>query len=80
MLLLSFFPSLDFPGDTVVKNLPLEAGDTGDVGSIPESGRSRGVGNGNPLQYFCLENAMDRQPGGPQSMGLKKKKKELDMA
>ena len=32
----------------------------GDSGSIPGSGRSPGVGNGNPLQYFCLENAMDR--------------------
>ena len=36
------------------------AGDTGDLGSIPESGRSPGEGNGNPLQYSCLENPMDR--------------------
>ena len=41
---------------SVVKNLPANAGD---VGSIPESGRSPGVGNGNPLQYFCLGNPMD---------------------
>ena len=33
---------------------------TGDPGSIPGSGRSPGEGNGNPLQYFCLENSMDR--------------------
>jgi hypothetical protein len=33
---------------------------TGDLGSIPESGRSAGEGNGNPLQYYCLENPMDR--------------------
>jgi len=37
----------------VVKNLPANAGDTGDAGSIPGSGRSPRVGNGNPLQYSC---------------------------
>ena len=37
-----------------------QAGDTRDAGSIPESGRSPGVGNGNPYQYSCLENSMDR--------------------
>ena len=36
------------------------AGDARDTGSIPESGRSPGAGNGNPLQYACLENPMDR--------------------
>ena len=49
-----------FPGGTEVKNLPANAGDSGDSGSIPESGRSPGVRNGNPLQYSCLENPMDR--------------------
>ena len=44
----------------VVKNLLANAGDTGDVGSIPGSGRCPGGGNGNPLQYFCLENPMDK--------------------
>ena len=44
----------------MVKNLLASAGDTGDVGSIPGSGRSRGGGCGNPLQYSCLENPMDR--------------------
>ena len=43
-----------------VKNLPANAGDTGDTDSIPGSGRSPGVGNGNPLQHSCLENPMDR--------------------
>ena len=43
-----------------VKNLPVNAGDTGDAGSIPGSGRSPGGGHDNPLQYFCLENPMDR--------------------
>ena len=44
----------------VVKNLPADAGDIRDTGSIPWSGRSPGGGHGNPLQYFCLENPMDR--------------------
>ena len=44
----------------VVKNLPANAGDTKDVGSIPGLGRSPGEGHGNPLQYSCLENSMDR--------------------
>ena len=43
-----------------VKNLAGNAGDTRDAGSIPGSGRSPGVGNGNPLWCFCLENPMDR--------------------
>ena len=47
------------PGGSVVKNPPANAGDTGDMGSIPGSGRSPGVGNGNPLQYSCLENPKD---------------------
>ena len=44
----------------VVKNLPVNAGDTRDAGSIPGLGRSPGVGNGNLLQYSCLEHPMDR--------------------
>ena len=44
----------------VVKNLPANPGDAGDLGSIPGSGRFPGGANGNPLQYFCLENPMDR--------------------
>ena len=43
----------------MVKNLPANAGDIKDVGLIPELGRSPG-GHGNPLQYSCLENLMDR--------------------
>ena len=49
-----------FPGGTVVKNLPANTGDTRDAGSIPGSGRSPGVENGNLLQYSCLENSIDR--------------------
>ena len=41
------------------KETTCQAGDTRDAGSIPESGRSPGVGNGNPLQYSCLGNLMD---------------------
>ena len=47
-------------GATVVKNTPANAGDTGRMGLIPGLGRSPGGGNGNPLQYSCLENPMDR--------------------
>ena len=43
----------------MVKNLPANAGDTRDVDSIPELGRSPGVGNGTPLQYSGLGNFMD---------------------
>ena len=54
-------PSWGVPGDSVVKNLPANAGDAGNVASKPGSGRSPG-GDGNPLQYSCLENPMDRRP------------------
>ena len=47
----------DFPGGAVVKNPPANVGD---AGSIPGSGRPPGDGNGNPLQYSCLANLMDR--------------------
>ena len=48
---------LGFPGGSEVK---ASACNAGDLGSIPGSGRSPGEGNGNPLQYSCLENSMDR--------------------
>ena len=51
---------MGFPGDTVVKNLPTSAGDTRDEGLISTSGRYLGVGNGNLLQYSCLENSTER--------------------
>ena len=44
----------------MVKNPPANAGDTRDVGFIPGSERSPGVENGNPVQYSCLENSMER--------------------
>ena len=51
---------MGFPGGTLVKNLPASAGDARNGGLILVLRRSPGVGNGNPLQYFCLENFMDR--------------------
>ena len=51
---------MGFLSGTMVKNLPVNAGDTEDAGSIPGLGRSPGEGNGNPLQVSCLENVMDR--------------------
>ena len=49
---------LDIPGGSEVK---VSACNVGDLGSIPGSGRSPGEGNGNPLQYCCLENSMERE-------------------
>ena len=48
-----------FAGGTVAKNLPAHEGDARDVGSITALGRSPGAGNGNQLQYSCLENSVD---------------------
>ena len=52
------YTRVGFPGGSVVKNPPASAGNTGDMSSIPGSGRSPGAGDDNPLQYF-LENPMD---------------------
>ena len=60
MIIITFDASnlnLGFPGGSVVKNPPTNAED---MGSIPGSGRSPGDENGNPLQYSCLDNSMDR--------------------
>ena len=51
---------MDFPDDSVVKNLPASSEDARDAGFIPGLGRSLEVGNGNPLQYSCLGYPMDR--------------------
>ena len=50
---------IDSQGGAVVKNPSVRGGDTRDTGSIPGSGRSSGRGNGDPLQYSCLESSMD---------------------
>ena len=57
--MINYVHIMGFPGGAVVKN-PANAGDSRDVGSIRESGRSPGAGHGNPLQYSSLENPMDR--------------------
>ena len=49
-----------FPGGAVVGTPPVSAGDAGEKGSVPGAGGSTGGGHGNPLQYSCLENLMDR--------------------
>ena len=54
----------------VVKNLPANAGDAGDTGSIPGSGRSPKGGNGNPLQYSCLGNSRTEESGGLPPVGV----------
>ena len=55
--------------DSLVARVKASACDVGGPGSIPGSGRSPGEGNGNPLQYSCLENPMDGEPGRLQSTG-----------
>ena len=55
---MKFYMVLDFPCDSDGK---VSAYNAGDLGSIPGSGRSPGEGNGNPLQYSCLENPIDRE-------------------
>ena len=60
---------MGFPGGAVVKNPPVNAGDTGVMSWISKSGESSGVGNGSPLQYYCLDNSMHSlggySPWGP---------------
>jgi len=65
-----------FPGDSVVKNLPASAGDTEDTGSIPGLERSPGEGNGNPLQYSCMENPWTEEPGGATVQGVTKRRQD----
>ena len=57
---ISHYSHWGFPGSTSGKNLPANAGDIKDVGSVPGTGRSPGGGHSNPLQYSCLGNPMDR--------------------
>ena len=56
----------------MVKNKPTNAGDIRNAGLIPGSGRSPRGGHGNPFQYSCLENPMDRGAGQLQSIGSKR--------
>ena len=63
----------DFRNGSSSKESACIAGSAGDTDSIPESGRSPGVGNGNPLQYSCLGNHMDREASGATVHGTAKK-------
>ena len=56
----------------VAQTVKESAWNVGDLDSIPQLGKSPGEGNGNPFQYSCLENSMDREPGGQQSTGLQR--------
>ena len=61
----------------MLKNQPARAGVVGDTGSIPGLGRSFGGGNGNPLQYFCLKNSMDRGAWQATVRGVTKSQTQL---
>ena len=61
----------------MVMNLPDNAGDARDLGSIPGLGRSLGGGNGYPLQYFCLDNPMDRGAWWATALGVAKSQTPL---
>ena len=75
-------PSLDwvFPGGSIVKNLPVNAGETRDVGSIPRSGRSPGNGNGSTSQYSCWKVPWTEEPGRLQSRELQRVGHNCDRA
>ena len=64
---------------SAAKNLLASAGDVGDVGSIPGSGRSSAGGNGNPLQYSCLKNSSDRGSWWASTHGFAKSRSQLSM-
>ena len=68
---------MGFPVGTVVKNPPAHAGDIRDAGSAPGMGRYLGGGNGNPLQYFCLEKPKDRGAWQTPVPGLTKSQTQL---
>ena len=67
---------LGLPGDSVVKNMSADAGDTGNVGFLPGSGRSPRVGNGNPLQNSCWEIPWTEEPDWLESL-LSQSQKQL---
>ena len=68
------FPCIYFPGDSDGKESTCNAGDPG---LIPGSGRSPAEGNGNPLQYSCLENSMDRRAWWDTAQGVTKNRIQL---
>ena len=68
---------IGFPDGSVEKNQPTNAGEAGDPGWIPESGRFPGEGSGNPLQYSCLETPMDREAWQATVHGVTKNQTQL---
>ena len=70
-------PIKGFSGGTVVKNSLANVGDTGDMGQIPRLGRSPGEGNGNPIQYSCMGNPMDREAWWVMLHGVAKSQTQL---
>ena len=68
---------LSFPGGSVIKNLPPNAGDARDAGSVPGSGQSPRGGNGHILQYSFLRNPMDRGAGRATVPGVSKSQAQL---
>ena len=68
---------MDFPVGSNCKESAYKAGDTGDTDSIPGSGRSSGVGNGNPFWCFCLENSMGRGAQWATVCGITKSQTQL---
>ena len=68
---------IDLPGGSVRKESTCSARDTGDVGLIPGWGRSPGGGHGNPLQYSCLGNPMDRGVWQATAHGVAKRQRPL---
>ena len=67
-----------FPGDKVAENLLARAGDARDTGSVPGWGRAPGGGNGNALQYSCLENPTDGGAWRATAMGSQKSQTQLN--
>ena len=68
---------MGFPGGSPVKNLPANSGGVRDVDLIPGWGRYPGEGNGNPLQYSCLKNPMDRGAWWTTAHGVAKSRTRL---
>ena len=62
-----------------IKNPPANAGDAGDMDLIPGSGRSSGEGNGNPLQYYCLKNLIDKGAWQATAQRVAKSQNQLSM-
>ena len=70
---------MSFPGGSVVKNTPANAGAAGDMSLVPGWGRSLGGGNGNPLQYSCQDSPVDRGAWQSTIHGVTKSQAQVSM-